>query len=163
MERKRSPDHDFAHMDLITSIQSNLLSPAVLFFCLGIFAALTRSDLKFPEALYNTLTIYLLTAIGFKGGVAVSEAGFGVVWLPAVAAMGLGVMVPSCWGKALFRGESSLRMRVSSTQYGTRSSERGCSFSWGHLSSGCFAASEVWRRWRAFSLRPSKVCWRSFF
>lgn len=94
MERKPSPDDDFAHMDLFTSIQSNLLSPAVLFFCLGIFAALTRSDLKFPEALYNTLTIYLLTAIGFKGGVAVSEAGFGVVWLPAVAAMGLGVMVP---------------------------------------------------------------------
>lgn len=89
-------------MDLITSIQSNLLSPAVLFFCLGIFAALTRSDLKFPEALYNTLTIYLLTAIGFKGGVAVSEAGFGVVWFSALVAVLLGTAIP-LWSFVLLR------------------------------------------------------------
>ena len=61
-------------MDFFSTIESNLLSPAVLFFALGLFAAVTRSDLKFPEALYTALTLYLLTAIGFKGGVAVSEA-----------------------------------------------------------------------------------------
>jgi uncharacterized protein len=33
--------------------------------------------------LYSTLTIYLLIAIGFKGGVAINEAGIGAVWLPA--------------------------------------------------------------------------------
>ncbi len=72
-------------MDFITAVQSNLLSPAVLFFVLGVFAAVSKSDLKFPESLYTTLTIYLLTAIGFKGGVAIHEAGLGVVWLPALA------------------------------------------------------------------------------
>jgi hypothetical protein len=81
-------------MDFITAIQSNLLSPAVLFFVLGVFAAVSLSDLKFPEALYSTLTIYLLTAIGFKGGVAINEAGIGAVWLPALAAMLLGSVIP---------------------------------------------------------------------
>jgi hypothetical protein len=81
-------------MDFITAIQSNLLSPAVLFFVLGVFAAVSKSDLKFPEALYSTLTIYLLTAIGFKGGVAINDAGIGAVWLPALAAMLLGSVIP---------------------------------------------------------------------
>jgi hypothetical protein len=81
-------------MDLLTAIQSNLLSPAILFFALGIFAAVSKSDLKFPESLYTTLTIYLLIAIGFKGGVAINEAGIGAVWLPALAAMALGALIP---------------------------------------------------------------------
>ena len=73
--------------DILHALAANLLSPAVLFFALGLAAALLRSDLKFPEALYVTLTIYLLTALGFKGGVAISEAGIGNVILPALAAM----------------------------------------------------------------------------
>ncbi|MFM1769680.1 MAG: hypothetical protein RJA22_2209 [Verrucomicrobiota bacterium] len=81
-------------MDILDAIRANLLSPAVLFFALGVLAALVKSDLKFPEALYITLTIYLLTAIGFKGGVAIAEAGLGKVWLPALAAMLLGTCIP---------------------------------------------------------------------
>ena len=81
-------------MDIFTAIQANLLSPAVLFFLLGIIAALTKSDLKFPEPLYVGLTIYLLVAIGFKGGVAISDAGFAKVWLPALAAIVLGALIP---------------------------------------------------------------------
>lgn len=81
-------------MDFFAAVQSNLLSPAVLFFVLGVIAAVTKSDLKFPESLYTTLTLYLLTAIGFKGGVAIHEAGLGAVWLPALAAMLLGALIP---------------------------------------------------------------------
>jgi hypothetical protein len=81
-------------MDFLTAIQCNLLSPAILFFVLGIFAAVSKSDLKIPESLYTTLTIYLLIAIGFKGGVAINAAGIGVVWLPALAAMVLGALIP---------------------------------------------------------------------
>jgi hypothetical protein len=81
-------------MTLLDAVQANLLSPAVLFFVLGVFAALVRSDLKFPEPLYAALTIYLLVAIGFKGGVAIAEAGLALVWLPAVAAMVLGALIP---------------------------------------------------------------------
>ncbi|MDI1248040.1 MAG: sodium-dependent bicarbonate transport family permease [Lacunisphaera sp.] len=81
-------------MTLLDAVQANLLSPAVLFFVLGVFAALVRSDLKFPEPLYAGLTIYLLVAIGFKGGVAIAEAGLAQVWLPALAAMALGALIP---------------------------------------------------------------------
>ena len=88
--------------NLLDAIQANLLSPALLFFVLGIVATLLKSDLKFPEPLYITLTIYLLTAIGFKGGAALSEAGFAQVWLPVLAGIALGVMIP-LWTYAALR------------------------------------------------------------
>lgn len=67
-------------MSTVDLIQLNLLSPPILFFVLGILATLVRSDLKIPEPLYQALSIYLLLAIGFKGGVAiVSEPVSGVV------------------------------------------------------------------------------------
>lgn len=89
-------------MSLLEAIQANLLSPAVLFFALGLIAALLRTDLKFPEPLYLGLTLYLLTAIGFKGGVAIAEAGLAKVWLPATAAMLLGALIPA-WTYPLLR------------------------------------------------------------
>ena len=89
-------------MEILDAIRANLLSPAVLFFALGLIAALTKSDLKFPEPFYIGLTIYLLVAIGFKGGVAIAEAGLATVWLPALAAMALGTLIP-LWTYPLLR------------------------------------------------------------
>lgn len=94
--------------DLPHALAANLVSPAVLFFVLGVAAALLRSDLKLPEPLYVTLTVYLLTAIGFKGGVAIHEAGVGTVLLPAVAAMALGAAIPF-WTYAVLRYAGRLR------------------------------------------------------
>lgn len=54
---------------------ANLSSPLILSFVLGLVAALARSDLTFPEAAAKALSIYLLFAIGFKGGVSVSDHG----------------------------------------------------------------------------------------
>ena len=82
------------NLDLVPALAANLLSPAVLFFVLGVLATLARSDLKLPEPLYVTLTIYLLVAIGFKGGVAIREAGLARVWLPTLAALALGSLIP---------------------------------------------------------------------
>ena len=90
------------HIDFFHALSANLLSPAVLFFALGLIATFVKSDLKFPEALYVTLTIYLLTALGFKGGVAINEAGIAVVILPALAAMLLGALIP-LWTYPLLR------------------------------------------------------------
>jgi len=89
-------------MDLLSAVQANLLSPAVLFFALGLIAAVAKSDLKFPEPIYVGLNTYLLVAIGFKGGVAISEAGLVKVLLPAVAAMLLGAIIP-LWTYPLLR------------------------------------------------------------
>jgi len=95
-------------MDLTSALTANLLSPAVLFFVLGLVAAVLRSNLKFPEALYVTLTLYLLTALGFKGGVAIHEAGLRTVFLPALAAMVLGAAIP-LWLYPLLRYAGKLR------------------------------------------------------
>lgn len=48
---------------------ANLLSPLLLSFALGALAVLVRSDLCFPEPVFNALSIYLMLAIGLKGGV----------------------------------------------------------------------------------------------
>lgn len=82
------------NIDLLEAMRANLVAPPALFFALGLIAALVKSDLKFPEALYVAMTIYLLAAIGFKGGVSMAEAGLGKVWLPALAAMALGAVIP---------------------------------------------------------------------
>jgi uncharacterized protein len=62
--------------DIFSLAADNLLSPMILCFALGLFAALARSELTVPEAAAKALSIYLLFAIGFKGGVAVADHGF---------------------------------------------------------------------------------------
>jgi hypothetical protein len=66
----------------------------VLAFVLGGLATLLRSDLKVPDALYDTLAIYLLLAIGLKGGVALSAARLAEVAGPALVTVLLGVGIP---------------------------------------------------------------------
>lgn len=57
---------------------ANLISPMVLFFVLGLAATLARSDLSVPEAVAKAMSLYLMLAIGFKGGVGVAEHGLDV-------------------------------------------------------------------------------------
>lgn len=73
---------------------TNLLSPIVLAFVLGVLASLVRSDLKFPESLYSALSIYLLFAIGLKGGAELSQTPVTVFLGPAVVTVALGVITP---------------------------------------------------------------------
>jgi uncharacterized protein len=61
--------------DILALAADNLLSPMILCFALGLAAALARSDLSVPEAVAKGMSLYLLFAIGFKGGVAVSGHG----------------------------------------------------------------------------------------
>ena len=64
--------------DILTLAANNLLSPIILSFALGVIAALVRSDLSIPEAAAKMMSIYLLFAIGFKGGVSVADHGLDV-------------------------------------------------------------------------------------
>ena len=72
----------------------NLLSPVVLAFVLGLVACLARSDLRLPEPVFQALSIYLLFAIGMKGGAAVAEAGLARVVVPGFVTLGLGIATP---------------------------------------------------------------------
>jgi hypothetical protein len=72
--------------DILALAGNNLLSPMILCFALGLIAALARSDLSVPEAAAKALSLYLLFAIGFKGGAAVADNGLGFSLFSALAA-----------------------------------------------------------------------------
>ena len=85
-----------------------LLSPVILFFVLGALAAAARSDLSVPEPLAKSLSLYLMAAIGLKGGVQVAEAGFTPQLLQVSAAgMALSFALPLL-AFALLRGFAKL-------------------------------------------------------
>jgi hypothetical protein len=73
---------------------SNLLSPVVLAFALGVLARLVRSELRLPKDLYSSLSIYLLLALGLKGGVELSHASFDAIAGPVAVTLLLGCLTP---------------------------------------------------------------------
>lgn len=75
-------------------IIQNLVSPVVLFFVLGVIAALVKSDLKFPAGLSEALSIYLLVAIGIKGGMELSHYELQTVIKPMIGTLFLGIAIP---------------------------------------------------------------------
>ncbi len=78
-------------MDLLLQ---NLISPIVLAFALGMVAQWVKSDLEIPDALYQGISIYLLFAIGLKGGVALSETPLTQLLGPISLTLLLGVLTP---------------------------------------------------------------------
>jgi uncharacterized protein len=74
---------------------SNLGSPPLLFFFLGVIAVAVRSDLEIPGQIAKALSLYLLFAIGFKGGVALAESAVdATVVLTLLAAMAMSALIP---------------------------------------------------------------------
>jgi len=75
--------------EILALASENILSPIILSFVLGLVAALARSDLSVPEAAAKALSIYLLFAIGFKGGTSVAghglDAALGLSLLTGIA------------------------------------------------------------------------------
>ena len=63
-----------------------MIDVVVLFFVFGLAAGLARSELKLPGALYETLTVFLLLAIGLKGGEGLSRQPLAPL-LPQLAAV----------------------------------------------------------------------------
>lgn len=77
-------------VSLFDLASQNLLSPMVLFFVLGLLAALARSDLSIPEAVAKLLALYLMMSIGFRGGAEVGHYGLSAT-LGATIAAGIGL------------------------------------------------------------------------
>ena len=75
-------------------ILATLLSPIVLFFVLGLLAALMRSQMTVPESFAKGLAIYLMMAIGLKGGVEMSKTAlnadlFGIAAVALILSFGM--------------------------------------------------------------------------
>ncbi|MBD2110117.1 sodium-dependent bicarbonate transport family permease [Nodosilinea sp. FACHB-13] len=76
-------------------IVSNILNPPVLFFFLGMIAVLVKSDLEIPPPIPKLFSLYLLLAIGFKGGVELTKSGINQqVVLTILAAIVMACVVP---------------------------------------------------------------------
>nr|WP_228038064.1 sodium-dependent bicarbonate transport family permease [Nodosilinea sp. LEGE 06152] len=74
---------------------SNILNPPVLFFFLGMTAVLVKSDLEIPPPIPKLFSLYLLLAIGFKGGVELTKSGINQqVILTILAAITMACVVP---------------------------------------------------------------------
>ncbi len=76
-------------------IIDTLTSPVILFFVLGFVAALLKSDLSIPEAFAKAMSIYLMAAIGLKGGVEVASSGITADLIAAaIAGIALSFLLP---------------------------------------------------------------------
>lgn len=77
-----------------TKMQS-LLDPAILFFIFGVLAGAVKSNLEIPPAISRFLSLYLLMALGLKGGFALSHSGLTAdVGIGLVAAVMLAISIP---------------------------------------------------------------------
>jgi hypothetical protein len=70
------------------------MEPVVVFFVLGVAGGLLRTELKFPPAFFDALSIYLLLAIGLKGGLELAKHPLASALLPCVAVLMLGLVIP---------------------------------------------------------------------
>lgn len=76
-------------------ILSNILNPPVLFFFLGMLAIFLKSDLEIPQPIPKLFSLYLLLAIGFKGGYEINESGINPeIALTLLAAIFMASAVP---------------------------------------------------------------------
>lgn len=89
-------------MTILDLALANLLSPAILCFALGAFAVMLRSDLKLPEPVFAAISIYLMLAIGLKGGVELTDRSLSELAAPVAAALSLGCAIP-LWCYAVLR------------------------------------------------------------
>ena len=99
----------------------NIISPVVLCFILGIVARWVKSDFKLPDAVYQSLSIYLLLAIGLKGGVAVSQTPASELILPAAITLLLGMLTPlsAFFVMRKFAGLSKTDAAATAAHYGS--------------------------------------------
>lgn len=81
-------------MPLSELVVDNLTSPAVLAFVLGVLAVAIRGDLRLPDQVSSLISVYLLLAIGIKGGTRLREADVADIWGPVLATLALGVITP---------------------------------------------------------------------
>jgi hypothetical protein len=105
---------------MLSVFLGNLSSPPLLFFFLGGLAVLARSDLEIPVQIAKFLSLYLLFAIGFKGGVALSESTIdATVLLTLLSAITLSALIPIYTFMVLRRRLSTADAAAIAATYGS--------------------------------------------
>jgi uncharacterized protein len=98
----------------------SLLDPAILFFVFGVLAGALKSNLEVPPAIAKFLSLYLLMALGLKGGHALSQTGVdGQVLAALGAAMAMAVLVPALGYQWLKRRVSGFDAAAVAASYGS--------------------------------------------
>jgi hypothetical protein len=86
-----------------TDAAGALVDPAILFFVLGMFAGVIRSNLEIPAPIAKFLSLYLLMALGFKGGRSFAASGLDATTVKVLMlALVLATVIP-LWGYAVLR------------------------------------------------------------
>jgi hypothetical protein len=105
-------------MDL--SAAKSLLDPAILFFFLGALVGLARSNLEIPAPVAKFLSLYLLMALGFKGGQSLAEAGLTAETVKVLLiAIGLALAIPAVSYAVLARRVGRLDAAAIAATYGS--------------------------------------------
>ena len=98
----------------------NLLDPAILFFVFGVLAGAVKSNLEIPPAISRFLSLYLLMALGLKGGFALSHAGLTAqVGTSLAAAVALAIVIPWLGYVVLRRFASGFDAAAVAATYGS--------------------------------------------
>ena len=98
----------------------SLLDPAILFFIFGVLAGTVKSNLEIPPAISRFLSLYLLMALGLKGGFALAQSGLTLeVGTGLAAAMALALAVPALGYVVLKRMLSPLDAAAVAATYGS--------------------------------------------
>lgn len=99
---------------------NTLLDPSILFFIFGIFAGLVKSNLEIPPPITRFLSLYLLMALGLKGGFALNQSGFTPeVGLSLGVAIGLAIIIPLIGYNVLKQKLSRLDASAVAATYGS--------------------------------------------
>jgi uncharacterized protein len=81
-------------MSLWEMFQQNICTPMCMAFAFGIFCRVIKSELTIPRELYASISLYLLFALGLKGGVELSKCTIQEIWQPALYTILLGIITP---------------------------------------------------------------------
>ena len=98
----------------------SFLDPAILFFIFGVLAGTLQSNLEIPPAISKFLSLYLLMALGLKGGFALAKSGLNPEVVTSLGlAMGLAVTIPICSFVVLRRWLSGFNAAAIAATYGS--------------------------------------------
>jgi hypothetical protein len=98
----------------------SLLDPAILFFIFGVLAGTVKSNLEIPPAISRFLSLYLLMALGLKGGFALAQSGLTLeVGTGLAAAMALALVIPAVGYGVLKRMLSPFDAAAVAATYGS--------------------------------------------